>query len=247
MIFRYSFLLAVLALPMSAFADLVKPESTANVELSSRDTNRIVCSSGVINDVFYSQEKGIRVQIDGNSAYVKFLVRDNGLSHEYVTSESEFFVVCGGETYTLIANPSPTASARTIRLGNSYRERVEHMRDVFGPMTIEERAVEATKIVYQGNQDLLRQIRTKDDLRFWREDIVPGAVVSNHADYSVDGFGLTVREFRVEAMHDIEYLQEIQFMTPLLSDRILAITVMPHHLAKGEVARVFIVEKEGTR
>lgn len=228
-----------------ALADLIKPEAPATVELSSRDTNRFVCTQGPINDVFYSEEKGIKVQIDGSSAYVKFLVKNNGIRNEYISIESEFFVTCAGETYTIIAKPSAKTSAKTYRLGNSYQQRVNHLSTVFGPMTVEERAVKATEMVYRGDEDVLRKVKPKSVFRFWREDIIPGAIVSNHQTYEVDGFGLKVKELRVEAQRDIESLQEIQFLNPFLSERILAVTVIPHTLKKGQIARVFIVEKEG--
>lgn len=243
-IFKILFVMFLSANSLSTFADLIKPESPATVELSSRDTNRFVCTQGPINDVFYSEEKGIKVHIDGSSAFVKFLVKNNGIRNEYISVESEFFVTCAGETYTIIAKPSAKTSAKTYRLGNSYQQRVNHLSNVFGPMTIEERAIKATEMVYRGDEDVLRKVKSNGQFRFWRSDIIPGAIVSNHETFEVDGFGLRVKEFRVEAQRDIESLQEIQFLTPILSERILAITVMPHMLKKGETARVFIVEKE---
>lgn len=228
----------------NCFADLVKPESPAYVELSSRDTNRFVCTNGPINDVFFSEEKGIQVKIEGPNVYVKFSVRSSGMSQTYVTAESEFFITCAGETYSIIAKPNSQISAKTHRLGNPYKQALEANKTLFGPMSVEERAVKATEIVFKGDEDTLRRVDRADGLRFWREDIVPGAVVSNHAIYEVDGFGLIVQEFRVEALQDIESLQEIQFLNPILSDKILAITVVPHELKKGETARVIIVEKE---
>lgn len=243
-IFNVCIALIVTLSSLSAFADLIKPELPATVELSARDTNRFVCTQGPINDVFYSEEKGIKLVIDGNNAYVKFLVKNNGIRNEYISIESEFFVTCAGETYTIIAKPNAQLSAKTYRLGNSYQQRVKHLTNVFGPMTIEERAIKATEMVYRGDEDVLRKIGAQDHFRFWRTDIIPGAIVSNHETYEVDGFGLRVKEFRVEAQRDIESLQEVQFLNSILSDRILAITVIPHMLKKGEISRVFIVEKE---
>jgi TraK protein len=235
---------AIYTISCISHADLIKPETTIAVELSSRDTNRFVCTQGPINDVFYSEEKGIKVQIDGSNAFVKFLVRSNGISNEYITVESEFFISCAGETYTIIGKPNQMISAKTFRLGDSYQKRVDNLSHVFGQLTVEERAVKATEMVYKGDEDMLRKINPDTAFRFWREDILPGATVSNHETYEVDGFGLIVKEFRVEAQRDIHSIQEIQFLNPILSERILAITVIPHALKKGQVGRVFIVEKE---
>ena len=243
-IFKTLATMALLANAIDTLAEPIKPETATAVALSSRDTNRVVCSEGPINDIFYSEEKGIKVQIDGNNAYIKFMVKNNGIRNEYVDIESEFFITCAGETYTLIASPRENLPAKTYRLGNSYRQRVKHLSTIFGAIPLEEQAIKATQLVYKGDEDLLRNINSQAPLSDWHNAIIPDALIRHHATYAVDGFGLRVKEFRVKAQRDIESLQEIQFLNPKVSKRILAITLIPHALKQGGTARVFIVERE---
>jgi len=96
----------------------VHPEKTVWVELSNTDLNRVVCSDGEITDVLFSQEKGIRVKTAGESAYIKFMMQQGETPDERpstVKVPSEFYMVCGGETYSFIAKPRQVPS-RTVYL-----------------------------------------------------------------------------------------------------------------------------------
>lgn len=237
-------LLATLAILAAPTFGQILPETITPVDMSNQGINRVVCTSGEINDVYFSEEKGVIVTIDKNQALIKFLIASNGQSETYVTAESEFYVVCAGTTYTLIATPLPI-EPKTYRLGDPYGERKEKLSSIFTPMTLEERAIKATHMVFKGDGDLLRKIT--GELKFERKDLVPDAIVSTADVYKVDGFGLVVREFRVTAKENISSLQEIQFLHPIYSKNIIAITVAPHSIEKGQIARVFVVEHEANK
>ena len=109
----------------TASADVtVSPETVTAVEMSSTDVNRVVCSNGVVNDAFFSQEKGVTVTNNGSSAFVKFLIKRDGVNPDiYASGRAEFYIVCDGAVYTLMATPKKIG-AQTIWLapGASLRK-----------------------------------------------------------------------------------------------------------------------------
>ena len=54
---------------------IIKPERTTLVELSNHDMNRIHCANGEINDLYYSEEKGITDKIEGSNLFIKYKIR----------------------------------------------------------------------------------------------------------------------------------------------------------------------------
>lgn len=223
-------------------AQVFLPEKTSNVEFSSRDTNRIVCNDGDIAEVLFSEEKNLEVPIHGNSAYPKFKVLVMGNERIYSTEPTEFYVICANRTYTLMVTPSPHIEGVTIRLGDPKAQQRDHVSSIFTPMTIEERAIQAIQMVYKGEGDLLMKA-PRNDAGNSKFKIGGGQVVLADS-YRIDGFGLTIKELNVIAKEDIPNIQEINFLDPELSTSVIAITVDPHSIKSGEIARVFIVERE---
>lgn len=223
-------------------AQLFLPEKTSSIEFSSRDTNRIVCNDGDIAEVLTSEEKNVDVPIHGNSAYPKFKVLIAGNERIYSTEPTEFYVICANRTYTLMVTPAPHIPGVTIRLGDPKAQQRDQVSAVFTPMTIEERAIQAIQMVYRGEGDLLMKAPKSEnaDKRF---KIAGGEVVLADS-YRIDGFGLTIKEFNVIAKENIPNIQEINFLDPQVSNSVIAITVDPHSITSGEIARVFIVERE---
>ena len=98
--------LFLLALPGIPHAETgIPPEIPTMVDLSNRDINRVVCSGGEISDMLFSKEKGLTGHFTGNSAYVKFTIEEVNGKRIYAHEPSEMYIVCGGSTYSLIANP----------------------------------------------------------------------------------------------------------------------------------------------
>ena len=56
------------------------------------DINRIVCP-GPMNDLIFSQEKGMTGHFSGNNGFIKFKIEDSGDDYVYADTQSE--LVCG--------------------------------------------------------------------------------------------------------------------------------------------------------
>ena len=113
---KFIVLIAFLVLSGSAVADTgIPPEVPTMVDFSSKEINRIICSSP-INDLIFSKEKGLTGHFTGNSAYIKFIIEEVNGKRIYATEPSEVYVVCDGSTYSIVANPSSNKPSATVRL-----------------------------------------------------------------------------------------------------------------------------------
>ncbi|WP_257291441.1 type-F conjugative transfer system secretin TraK [Endozoicomonas sp. ONNA1] len=236
---RRTLFLIFMLFTVTVHASTLMPETTHHVTLSNRDVNRIVCQTGAINDVYFSQEKAITVKTSGSNVFVKFLVRDDGTKKDYVTSRSEFYVVCDGEVYTLIATPK-TTDARTVHLGNPIKNKIQTNIELLSPLDLEEQAVTITRRVMTGNiPDSFNVQRLKKDWINFKDTLRLRPV----RRVTIEGIGLNLIEYQV-ATFENRQLNEYDFLDTSLSSNIIAVTVHPLKLMKGQTARLFIVEKE---
>lgn len=236
------FMLLVIASHLQA--QTVMPDQIANIEMSNRDINRVVCTDGAINDAFFSQEKGIVLENSGRNSFVKFLINESGSDMEYVETRSEFYITCNNEIYTLMVTPT-NIPGQTIRLSTGTRGRIEENQALLSPLPDEERAVYLTLAALHDDIPDSFTLEPSDESA-WIQGLVSDQAVqiSKRRQIRVDGMGMTLKEYlvRVDRRRTFE---ETAFLSNKLGDSILAVTVDPLELRPGQVGRLFIVEKEG--
>lgn len=238
----------VLLASAQAWAEVtVSPERIAAVEMSNRDVNRIVCSQGVINDAFFSEEKGITVQNDGRNSFVKFLIKRDGISPDaYASHRAEFYVVCGGQVYTLMVTPK-NIIGQTIRLVPGSADRIEDNLRLFGPQVEEDRAVSLSLSVLQDQiADSIRQSKIPYDQLQWVEDVIANARIAKRRDVQVEGIGLTLIEYWIRPAQDI-LLDEGMLLTPYFGESIFAITLESLNGKANRITRAFVVSRGARR
>lgn len=219
--------------------EVVLPEVTTRVRLSSTDVNRLVCSDG-IKDVVFSQEKGVKVKVTDGNAFIKFQAVKKGDEMIYTEVPSEFHVVCGEEIYSLIGIPK-RVPAQTIRLSSGKKTKIRQNLTIFKGMPLE------TKILTLIRQSYTDQIPESYMVRtVGRQiDLFPSLWMSLRREIVVEGEGLAVREYLVslrEGAGEVR-LTERDFLRSELTSRPLAVAVDELLLAEGVQSRVFIVEQ----
>lgn len=248
----------LLTLALNALADnsagiFVPPEKTTSVVVSNRDVNRINCP-GPIQEVFWSVEKPIAVNYEGNNAFVKFKVRIEGDRNTYVREPADIHVVCRGQVYTMILLPRE-GNATTVRLGDKTVQAIKETLDTWGALALEEQVQKLTLAMYR---DDIPNGFTKEEIHenksFIRTPVPAVHAAKNKegqpinlqavARYRVHakGLGLIATEYSVYSQHDA-YLHEKNFLHPAFGDRIVAITVDPIKVNAYRHARVFIIER----
>ena len=232
---------------------IVKPERTTIIELSNTDINRIHCESGDINDVYFSEEKGVSVTTDKDNAWIKFLIREKRNTagdpeNEYITDRTEFYVTCDGEVYTLLAHPVNT-TAKSILLTRGEGDRIARNIAIYEDMPLEERAILLTHKVIKDTLDDSYTVKSSVESFAIALDDGSHLSIRKVRDIAVDGMGLALHEYSLSGAGEI-MLDEKMLMHPSFGDNILALTLMPEdHVINAErPGRFYVVTvSEGGR
>jgi conjugal transfer pilus assembly protein TraK len=252
---RTSHLLALLAgaalgLPAQALGQsqfegvMAPPDQVSTIRLSNRDINHVVCLGGEIEDVKFSAEKAIAVEKAGSDAWIKFLVRevdDAGMvTRSFVTAPSEFFVSCNGAIYPLYAEPS-NIPAQTVTLMPGASQRAKANEDLLGPLVEEERSVSIILAVLQERVPA-SFVEVAPSRRMIALASLPGLLVHERRRLEIEGAGLSVSEYRIDANSAAE-LDERHFLAAEFGSRIFAVTLDRLSLGPGDAARLVIVRR----
>jgi len=226
---------------------IVTPEVTTVVNLSSTDVNRVTCmqGEGEVN-VVYSAEKGMITKVVGRDIFIKFNVikkTENGKeTNVYTTVPTEMYIVCGGEVYSLVAVPQRIPS-QMVKLSTGKKETIKKNLSMFAGIPFERKIIDIVKYVYTDSipESFTVEVVKKPVDLFNEIGLVLERVVK------VEGEGIEVKEFSVRvkptAKVDSVNLTEKNFLKPELTGRgIIAISLDKHNIAKSDRARLFIVE-----
>jgi conjugal transfer pilus assembly protein TraK len=231
---------SVLIWATSVHADnVITPEIPVSVELSNRDVNRIVCP-GQMNDLIFSQEKGLTGHFSGTNAFIKFKIKEQGEEYIYADTPSELFVVCSGAVYTLLVTPGDIPSV-TLRLaspqGDTFKENIAHYRN----LPLEKQALQIIREAYNGTYPSSYRVSESDE----QLTLSPDLAIHLLQNVEVDGVGLRLKKYRAKSLkQDPVAVDESLFLSPMVSRFILAVALENHTLAAGETTMVYVVEKK---
>ncbi|MDR6709291.1 conjugal transfer pilus assembly protein TraK [Novosphingobium sp. 1748] len=235
----------LMAMPAGAQTIRALPEQTSRIRLSNRDINHVVCEGGEIEDVKFSQEKGLAVEKGGSDAWIKFLVRqidDAGqVTRSYVTQPSEFFIACNGATYPLYAEPADIP-AQTILLTPGARQRAKANSDLLAPLADEDRAVSITMAML-GNRVPASFSEVAPSDAVIRLSGVASVTLAEHRRLAIEGSGFSASEYWVRAAAPVT-LEERAFLDPALGEHIFSLTFDRSRLAADESARLIVIRRE---
>ena len=230
-------LLLLLTTAVSQAAEIL-PEVPTEISVSNHDINRLVCP-GQMNDLIFSQEKGMIGHFSGNSAFIKFKVENTGNKYLHASEASELFVVCDNIVYSLIVIPKDIPSV-TKRLaspkGKSFKKNIDHYKN----LPLEKQALQVIREAY--NETYPTSYRVAGSIK--KIPLSPKFTTTLVQIADVDGVGLTLKKFQVVSNGEKINLKEQDFLSSKVSPSILAIAVEDHVLESGSSTRVFVVEKK---
>lgn len=242
---KVPFLTMLLTLAISPLnqATTVHPETTKVISLSNRDINRVVCHPGQINDVFFSKDKAITVSLDKSqkNAFIKFLIKSDGVTNQYVTAKSEFYFTCDGEVYTIIGSPGER-NAKTVHLSSPKKSKIEENIANFGSLPHEERVSEISVNVLQNNIPDSFSVKRFKSSRITYPNFLPGVNLKKLATYKVEGVGLKATKYGVHSTHETPLL-ESDFLSVKLGNQIVGITLEPQFVAPKKPTTLIVVER----
>lgn len=224
------------------FAKTIMPEEITHVTLSNTDANRVVCTNGLMNDVFFSTDKISKVPLNGRYGHIKFPVMKKGEELSYVNKKAEFHFICDGVAYTLIASPKQV-TAKVIYLGDSRLDTANSNLNMMGHMPLEEQGIYlTTKTLTNDIPESFIVNQVKSNEMVWLDNVVKNTSIALVKSVRVEGIGLRLKEYVIKS-NQTQYLDEKRFIKPQFSRSISHITVDPQHIEKGQTSRLFIVER----
>jgi conjugal transfer pilus assembly protein TraK len=225
----------------SGLPQRITPEGSSQVVLSSSDINRLICPVE-IKDVIYSKEKGLTVRLAGNNAFVKFLVMKKDGKDLYATTPSELYMVCGENVYTMIAVPR-RIPAQTVQLSGGKADSIRKNLTLFSEVPFEKRIIAIIKSIYTDRVPDSFTVRKMDKVY----SVFQGLSLVLNTIVTIDGEGLTVKEYRARIAEGSKEttltLREKDFLTADLAQKPVAVSIDTLNLKKGEISRIFIVER----
>lgn len=216
-------------------------DQPASVTLSNRDMNRVVCLGGQMGQARFSSEKGIATDTSGSELFIKFLIKQQGQRQVHVTERAEFFITCGGETFTVYATPRDLPS-QTLFL-RARNNQAAAVAAEFAPLSQEDRALRITRaVITEDYPDSFRPRTVSDDVR----SPFPGVSARLGRAFEIDGLPLFVEEYVVASSKRIR-LDERMFLQPAFGAGIHAITIEDLEVGPGVSTRVVIVKHARNR
>jgi len=235
-------IIAAIGITVAQAGYIVKPERATEVVMSNIDVNRIVCDSGKISDIFYSEEKGVVVTSSGRDAFVKVKMKRKVGSGELIRPvlNIDLHVVCDGSVYTIIGALKPVPS-QTIRLKSASRNIKENIK-ILGAMPEEKRLQWIIRAAYKN--DYPDSFIVKDVNRPFGD---AGSVYLDiKRTIRIDGLGLKLTEYEATASVST-MIHESLFLQPEFGKHIVAVSLDMERmkLDAGQKFRVFVIEKVG--
>jgi conjugal transfer pilus assembly protein TraK len=228
-----------LACQLQAAEHPIPPEFPTSATFSNRDINRIACP-GTINDLIFSEEKGIVGHFSHNNAFIKFKIEQQGTETLYATQPSELFVVCDQTVYTLIATPKNIPSA-TIWLAPPPDKRIRENIEIYAGLPLERQVLRLIREAYSDTLQSgyrLSQLTSKP-LFIGRFEVKPIRRVL------VDGIGLCLKEYIATSMTDTPaVLKEESLIKAFIGKNLMSVAIDTPEILPGESSRVFLVERQ---
>ena len=222
---------------------VIPPEVATKIRLSSSDLNRISCSSE-IKDALTSTEKGVVIKITGKDAFVKFKVMKRGDKLVYSTTPTELYVVCGDETYSMVAVPQRVPS-QTIRLSSGKDRKIKDNVALYSGLPFEKMMLKAIQDVYT-EQIPESYTVSKTDKRI---DAYKEVRMVLKRVVDVEGEGIRIKEYLVSLKDGAKEFKmfEKMFIRTELAGNPVAISLERLILRPGDTIRAFVVEQRGER
>ncbi len=219
---------------------VIQAEIPTSVKLSNKDINRIVCP-GQMNDLIFSQEKGMTGHFSGKNGFVKFKIEKIGDKFFYADTQSELFVVCNNAVYTLLVIPEDMPSV-TLRLaspsGNSFKENIAHHKN----LPLEKQALQLIYEAYNQSYPTSYRINESSKLVPFSNDLE----VRLLQIVDVDGVGLRLQQYQLKSLASEQIrIDEKMLLTSTISKSILAIGIENHVLNPLQSTRVFVIDQKG--
>ncbi|PKG97004.1 type-F conjugative transfer system secretin TraK [Paraglaciecola sp. MB-3u-78] len=236
-------LLALLTLISSqVLAVNVQPDKPRQLQISAKDVNRVTCVNGMIQDVFYSEEKVQQVSVAEDKVFIKLPIKQEGETLTYAKNIVDFDIICDGLAYKFFAEPKENLRGQIIYLGDpNVTQALQNLRQLDG-MDKEDQYVLLVDAVLSNGRlnnhvyDSLVKEQVKQTLT------INHRALSLQESYRFNGAGLRIKHYIYPAKATEKFTEE-QFLIPQISTQARAITVHPMTVNADGYINVIVIEE----
>jgi hypothetical protein len=222
----------------------IQPDIVTPVRFSSLHINRIYCP-GEVQDVVYSEEKGLTVKVVGSDVFVKFKLVKNPVKGEIIETANEpaeLYVVCNNRVYSLILIPRKIPST-IIYLEKDKKTAINENLSLSKSIPFEKRLVEVISSLMKGKvPEEANVVKVGKPIEFFK-----ALNVVEEEDYRFEGEGFVVKVFSVRLSPNVknEYIDlfEKDFLKKEISKAPVAIALSKLRLYKNDKVLLFVIER----
>ncbi|MEY8201086.1 MAG: type-F conjugative transfer system secretin TraK [Colwellia sp.] len=234
----FALFVLMLAIPCIA-AVPITPDTPTRVTFSNDNPNRLVCVSGLMNDIVSPSHIPKETKTIGKNAFYAYKMKPKSNGEiQYVDKSHDIYAVCDGQVYTLNVRQK-NGRGRTIYLGDPSRKSIEENAKRLQEESIEDVMVSLFLDAY--NNDLSTNYTVKKSSGNIK--ISDGVVAELNRTITLNGIGLRLKEYRVTSKSKIN-LYKSMFMKKEISRSLRLVGIVPEKASPGNPARLFIVENK---
>lgn len=235
--------LSILALlSFQVAATNIQPDKPRSIDISAKDVNRVTCVNGMIQDVFFSEEKVQQVSVAEDKVFIKLPIKQDGEVLTYAKNVVDFDIICDGLAYKFFATPKEDLRGQIIYLGDpQISQALSNLSQLDGMDKEDQYQMLVDAVLSNGriNNHLFNSL-TKEPIK--QTLVLENRELTLQQSFRFNGAGLRVKHFVYPAKTGESYREE-QFILPQISSQMRAVTVHPLTAFVDGFINIIIVEE----
>lgn len=225
-----------------ANATNIQPDKPQRIEISAKDVNRVTCVNGMVEDVFFSEEKIQQVTVAQDKVFLKLPIKQDGESLTYATNTIDFDIICDGQAYKFFAEPRENLRGQIIYLGDPQVNQALKNLQILDGMDVEDQYVVLVDAIMSNGRlnNHVFSALTKEEKT--EQLILNQRPLRLQQSYRFNGAGLRIKHYLYPGKPGDTFREE-QFLIPQISSRARAITVHPLTVTNEGFVNVVVIEE----
>jgi len=220
----------------------IQPDKPQKIAISAKDVNRVTCVSGMVEDVFFSEEKVQQVSVARDKVFIKLPIKQDGETLTYAKNTIDFDIICDGLAYKFFAEPREDLRGQIIYLGDPQVNQALQNLQILDGMDKEDQYVVLIDAVMSNGRLNSHVFNALTKEKFQQTLNLNNRTLQLHQSYRFNGAGLRVKHYLYPGKPGDTYREE-QFLIPQISTRARAITVHPLTVSAEGYVNVIVIEE----
>lgn len=231
----------MLFISVPLMAVTVQQDKPVTLDMSAMDINRVMCVDGMVQDVFYSQEKVNQVTVSEDKIFIKLPIKKEGETLTYAKNIIDFDIICDGKAYKFFAIPSESLRGQIIYLGDPRISlALKNLRQLNGMDKEDQYVLLIDAVLSHGllNNHIFDSLLPE---KITQTLSLNSRLLQLNASYRFNGAGLRIKHYLYPGKKGEKYREE-QFLIPAISQQARALTVYPLTAITDGFINIIVIE-----